>query len=125
MAEENFEQALDSVLTSIVDRARTENKQEDAWKELFEASEQGLQGLLSKASDQSNHVLGNAIHVIEERFQIKASSRLCDLVKALPFAMWKIRCKIEKEQGSSCCADKARRSYYEEVLAEINKIKNS
>ena len=46
-----------------------------------------------------------------------------DLCKALPFAMNKLRNEIDKTQGMMCCADKARQVYYEEVLSEINRIK--
>ena len=123
VAQEEFGKALEDVFSHILQRADEERKQSEPWKQLFASSEKGLQGLLSEANNQMMKIALNTTHAIEEKFGIKCTDKLFNLVKALPFAMNYVRDKIDDEQGMSCCADKARRVYYEEVLDEINKIK--
>jgi hypothetical protein len=119
-----FETALHDVIGGIVERSRQEMKKEKPWPDLWKDSEHGLESLLSSACwDMQKTILALA-DVIQEKFQIKCSNRLCDLLQALPFAMDVVKETINREQGHVCCADKARNVYYEEVLAEINRIKN-
>lgn len=121
---ESFHEALDAVCTSLAERADAERRKEKPWAELWEASEGGLRSLLSEAEHQMMGPVLNLCDIIKKRFGIKkVSGKLYDLLKALPLAMWDVRYYIEKTQGTSCCADKARQTYYEEVLAEINRIK--
>jgi hypothetical protein len=119
-ANEEFGKALEDVIGGILARADVERRGTQAWKDLWGASEQGLQSLLSEADHQTSSTIITLGRVIEQRFGLKhLSDKLYNLLKALPFAMNYVRDKINDEQGLSCCADKARRVYYEEVLAEI------
>lgn len=120
---EDFDKSLTQILTSLSNRANEGRRGTDSWKFMFEKSEQGLRGLLSEAQRQSMTIILNLTKVIEERYQIVCSAKLYDLCKALPFAMNKLRNEIDETQGMMCCADKARQVYYEEVLSEINRIK--
>lgn len=122
-ATEGFTTQLNVILDGMVESAREEAAKTEPWKELFAASEQGLQGLLSQAAHQCNGVILNLARVIEKRFGVSTSNDLYDLLKALPFAMLHLRNTIDDEQGGCCCADKARRIYYETVLAEIEAIR--
>lgn len=126
ISDTEFGKALDQVLTGLVERSRAEAQKTEPWKQLFTASEQGLQGLLSEASHQCNSVILNLSDLIKQKFGLaRISPRLYDLLKALPFAMNQLRDTIQDEQGLLCCADKARRAYYEEVLAEIERLKQA
>ena len=122
--EETFNEALGEVINSMVNRFRKERQQSEPWKDLFKASEKGLLQLLSNANHQIGSIILDVSDMIEEKFNIKVSKKLYDLIKALPFAMWELRTNIQNEDGSCCCADKARQIYYEEVLAEIKKLQN-
>lgn len=122
--EESFHEALTAVCTSLAERADAERRKEQPWAELWDASEGGLRSLLSEAEHQMMGPVLNLCDIIKKRFGIKRiSGRLYDLLKALPFAMWSVRHHIDKTQGMSCCADKARQAYYQEVLEEIDRIK--
>ena len=128
--EEDFHEALTSVITSIADRADAEMRKEKPFAELWEASEGGLRSLLSEAEHQMMGPVFGLCDIIKQRFGIKKiSGKLYDLLKALPFAeiklhrMWKVREHIDDTQGMSCCMDKTREVYYQEVLEEINRIK--
>lgn len=126
IAEDAFGKVLEEVCCGILQRAEHDRRQTDSWKNLWAASEHDLKGLLSEASDQTGSIILNLCSVIQERFGIKhLSDKLYNLLKALPFAMNHVRDKINDEQGLSCCADKARLVYYEEVLAEIQRIQES
>lgn len=123
--DEDFTKSLDTVVMGIVERSRAEQRAEKPWATLWESSEQGLERLLSSAEQQMSEVVLNLSDVIETKFGIKCSRKLYNLLKALPFAFSAVRNTIEKEQSHVCCADKTRKVYYEEVLAEINAIKAS
>lgn len=123
MAEETFEQELTTVITSLCDRAKEERQKEKPWQDLFAASEEGLMSVLSEAHRQMKRTILDSAFLIEKKFNIKISNRLFYLLQALPCAMHDLRENLTKEEGISCCADKTRRIYYEEVLAEINRIK--
>jgi hypothetical protein len=124
ITKESFHEALTAVVTSIADRADAEMQKEKPWAELWEASEGGLRSLLSEADHQMKGPVFALCDIIKKRFGIKKiSGKLYDLFKALPFAMWEVREHISNTQGMSCCADKAREAYYQEVLEEINRIK--
>ena len=122
-AEEAFGNALQSVCDGILSRADEERKKTEPWKQLFAASEGGLRGILSDSSRQMMTIALNTHAMIKEKFHLDHSSpKLFNLVKALCFAMNHVRNEIDDSQGMSCCADKARQVYYEEVLAEIKAI---
>lgn len=124
MAEPTFEATLATVIEHMCSVARSEAQKTEPWKNLFASSEHGLQGLLSETQHQMNAVVHNTIDVIKQKFEIKrVSNELYDLIKLLPYAGAALRESITKEQGNCCCADKTRRIYYEQVLAEIEKIK--
>ena len=124
ITEESFHEALTAVCTSLAERADAERRKEKPWAELWDASEGGLRSLLSEAQHQMSGPVHSVCDIIKQRFGIKRiSGKLYDLLKALPFAMWDVRQHISDTQGMSCCADKAREAYYQEVLAEINRIK--
>jgi hypothetical protein len=123
ISEAEFGQALGEVITGLAARFDEQRRQSDPWKELFAASEGGLRGLLSEAQHKTNSIILDLSSVIQEKFGLKRTSRkLYDLLKALPFAMNQLRDHIQTEDSHSCCADKARMIYYEEVLAEIKRI---
>lgn len=123
ISKEQFNKGLTEVVEYISKQARLEAEKTEPWKNLFEASEKGLRPALSEANRQCNAVIINLTDIIKEKFGIKHVSRkLYNMLKALPFAMNEVTNTIEKEQGLSCCADKARYIYAEEVLAEIKFI---
>lgn len=124
MENESLLEALENVCNSIVKRANEESKKSEPWKELFDASEQGLISLLNKADMQMMETVLSTATIITDKFGIRCSDKLFDLLKALPFVMNRVTNEIEKQQGMSCCADKARRVYYEEVLSEIERLRN-
>ena len=122
--ETEFNKALGTVITSLLERARESARGTDSWKNLFTASEHGLESLIDDADLQTGSIIHNLIDVIQQKFGIKhCSTKLYDLLSALPFSMRKLRDKIKAEQGLSCSSDKARHVYYEEVLEEINRIR--
>lgn len=121
--EGDFNAVLGEVITGLVARFEEDRQKSDPWKELFAASEGGLRGLLSEAQHKTNSIILDLSSVIQKKFGLKRTSRkLYDLLKALPFAMNHLRDHIQNEDSNSCCADKARMVYYEEVLAEIKRI---
>lgn len=117
-----FGQALDDVCSSILKRADEERQQTQPWKDLFKASEEGLRGLLSESERQMTSIVLNTSKMITAKFGIRCSNKLFRLIQALPYAMLCARDKIHEEQGLSCCADKARQVYYQEVMDEIKKL---
>jgi len=122
-AQEDFGKALEDVFSHILKRADEERQQSEPWKNLFSASEQGLRGILSESRDQMRTTAMNTINVIKLKFGIECSNKLFGLIMALPYAMHKLGDAIRDQQGNSCCVDKAREVYYQEVLDEINKLK--
>jgi len=125
-ADAEFGKALEEVCDTITRRAEARFRGTDAWKSLWAASEHGLQSLLSEADHQTGSTILVLADVIKQKFGLThLSDKLYNLLKALPFAMWHVREKISDAQGNSCCADKARLVYYEEVLAEIQRIQES
>ncbi len=122
ISDEEFEKALHEVVTSLAERADAERAKEKPYQDLFAASQNGLKSLLSKTSDQMSHIAHSTTDIIRKQFKINTvSKKLFDLIKALPFAMWDLRCYIDTQE-MGCCADKARDIYYQEVLAEIQRI---
>jgi hypothetical protein len=121
-AQEQFGNALDDVFSHILQRADEERKKSEPWNKLFAASEEGLKGILSESHDQMRSIALSTIKVIQQKFGIRCSNKLFHLIYALPFAMYHITDAIQEEQGNSCCVDKARHVYYEEVLDEIRKL---
>lgn len=125
-ADEAFGKALEEVCNGILQRADAKRRETDAWKNLWAASEHDLRSLLSEADHQTGSIILALADVVQKRFGLKhLSDKLYNLLKALPFAMWNVRERINDTQGLSCCADKARQVYYEEVLAEIQRIQES
>ena len=123
-ADEAFGAAIADVCGNILARADAERKQSQPWKDLFTAgNEKGLQGILSSADHQMMSIALTTVKVIEEKFEIQCTDKLFNLIKMLCFAMNYVEDVIHDQQGLSCCADKARRVYYEEVMAEIEFIK--
>lgn len=121
---EDFNAALASVLDGIVARSKEERKSSEPWANLWNASENGLRGLLSQADLEMMRIALNTCDIIKEKFEInQISDELFDLIKALPFAMHYVEKEITAEEGFSCCVDKTRHVYYEKVLAAINAIK--
>jgi hypothetical protein len=122
-AQDEFGKALSDVIGGIVKRAEAERQKSAPWKDLYTASEDGLYPLLSEANHQTSSIILGLSDIIQEKFGLKRTShKLYDLLKALPFAMNKVRDEIEQSQGRGSCADKARQVYYEEVLEEIRRI---
>jgi len=121
-AQEEFGNALESVFNGILKRSHEEREQTEPWKNLFTASEQGLRGILSEANSQMVRVTIDTTDIIQKKFGIRCSNKLHGLIKALPFVMNKLGDAIHDEQGLSCCSDKARQVYYDEVLAEIKHL---
>lgn len=123
-ADAEFGNALKDVFSFILKRAEDERKQTEPWKQLFVASEHGLAGILDNAEHQMMAPVLSLCDIIQEKFGIpRISDKLFQLLQALPFAMNAVTKSIEDTQGRACSADKARRVYYEEVLAEIELIK--
>lgn len=119
-AQENFGKTLEDVFSHILERAEKERQETEPWKSLFEASDQGLISLLSEANSQMLKVVFNTVSIIEKNYSIRCSPKLYALIKALPFIMNNLTDQIKDQQGLSCCADKARKIYCDEVLAEIS-----
>lgn len=121
-AQEDFGQALEEVCSNLLKRADEERQQTEPWKNLFAASEQGLKGILSESKNQMMTIALNTTEVITQKFGIRCSDKLFGLIKALPYAMSYAGDAIHDQQGLSCCVDKAREVYYQEVLEEIRKL---
>jgi hypothetical protein len=121
-AQAEFGQALEDVFSSVLKRAEEERQQTEPWKNLFSASEQGLRGILSESRNQMGTIAMNTIGVIKAKFGIDCSNKLFYLIMALPYAMHKLGDAIRDQQGNSCCVDKAREVYYQEVLEEIKRL---
>lgn len=126
ISDAEFGVALREVMVGLFGRAEVERRATEPWKDLFKASEDGLESLLSAAASQANIVIMSLADVIKTKFGIaRVSPKLYGLLKALPFAMNELRDQIDEREGMTCCADKARYAYYLEVLAEIDRIKES
>jgi hypothetical protein len=125
ISDEEFSRGLAEVLGSLMARAHAERTASEPWNALWQASEGGLEGLLSEAERRTSDVLMSLSDVINERFGIaRTSPRLHDLIRALPFALRELQEGISREHGFSCCGDKARFVYAQAVLDEINRIKS-
>lgn len=123
MAEQSLEQALAEVIGGLLARADAEREKSESYKNLWDASENNLRSLLSEAHHQMMEPIMSVCKVIEEKFEVRISDKLYDLIKLLPVAMSELREHITEKEGHSCCADKTREIYYQEVLAEINRLK--
>lgn len=121
-AQKEFGDALKSVCDNILKIADEERKKSEPWKQLFSKSEQGLSSILSKAEDQMMEIALNVATLISEKFNIRCSDKLFDLIRAMPFALPYVEKGIEETQGFACCVDKANKVYYEEVLNEIHRL---
>lgn len=121
-ARKEFGNELENIFEHILKRADKERQESEPWKQLFEASEQGLRGILSEAKDQMMPIVLNTTRIIELKFGIKCSNKLFNLVKALPYVMSHVSGAIHEQQGLSCCSDKARQVYYQEVMDEIKHL---
>jgi len=118
-AQKEFGNSLETVFSALAKRFEEESSQTEPWKNLFKASDQGLKGILSEADMQMMRVVLNTTDVIKKKFGIRMSNKLYNLIKALPFVMNRLKDTIREQQGLSCCADKAREVFYQEVMAEI------
>lgn len=124
---EDFNKELEGLFAAMMKRADEERKKSQPWKDLWAASEKGLQALLSDASEKMSDIVDDTIAVIRERFGAqftpdKPSTAIYNLIRAIPYVMPKLKSGIREEHGFSCCADKAREVYYQAVLAEIKKL---
>ena len=120
--DEDFNKALEEVIGSIMERADAERAKEKPYQDMWAASEQGLKSLIDEAHNQCSHVIIGLCDVIKKKFNIRMTNKLYDLLKALPFAWKKVEKTIIDKEGHSCCIDKTRFLYYQEVLAEIKRI---
>ena len=122
-ADEAFGKALENVVSSILERSDAERRETQPWKNLFKASEGGLEGIIYEADHQLMAIVLSTAETISQKFGVRCSNKLFNLVKALPFALNQVEDEIQNSQGFSCCADKARRVYGEEIMAEIHRLK--
>ncbi len=71
---EDFNAALESVLDGIVARSKEERKNSEPWANLWNASENGLRGLLSQADLEMMRIALNTCDIIKEKFVINQIS---------------------------------------------------
>lgn len=125
-ADVEFMKGLKSVVTGIMDRARAEQRASEPWKALWEASEKGVERLLSDAADRTGETLGALADVIQERFGLKTiPPDLHTLIKALPYAMNEVGDRIKGEQGYRYSSDKKRHAYSLQVIDAIFRARDA
>lgn len=122
-AKEAFGNSLETVVLSILERSDAERRESEPWKDLFRASEGGLEGIIYDADHKLMEIVLTTTDVISQKFGVRCSNRLFNLVKAIPFALNRVSDEIEESQGHVCHADKARRVYVEEIMTEIHRLK--
>lgn len=124
-AKADFGNALKDVIGNILDRAEQERKASEPYKDLFKASENGLRGILSNASNQIDNIVLTTLTVIQEKFELpRVSDKLFRLIQVLSYASSLCEDNISHKEGFSCCVDKTNHIIYQEILEEIKKIKN-
>lgn len=121
-----IEKELDNVVSSLLFRAQEEREQSEPYQNLWEATDEGLRGLLSEAHHQMERVVLDVATVIQKKFNLPVlTDELYGLIMALPFAMHELREDIEKKDGRTCCADKTRHLYFKAVTEAIERAKNT
>lgn len=108
MKDEKILEALPKVINGLLDRFHEENQKTERYKNMFEASENGIRGLLDHANDEMERIVLDTMQVLEERFNLEVTHDLYTLIKALPFVRDDLEGLISKREGWVCSVDKAR-----------------
>lgn len=106
MSEELNEDTLGSMLTAIADSFTKERQKEEPYKELFKAGSTHTGLLRDLQHKMTGHVLDACI-VYEERLGVKINKNQYHVLLALPLLVKIAELDAEKNEGMSCCVDKA------------------
>lgn len=99
---------FEKVITDLLAKASEERKKTEPYKDMFEASQHGLRGLLDDANSKMERIILDVAEVIEERTGANISKEMWVLLRCLPLIQDQLQSHISKTEGFSCCADKMR-----------------
>lgn len=102
-------EALKTVIQSLLGAADRERKSSEPYKAMFDASKDGLRGLLSHAHQAMEDTILNLFSALEE-LGIADGKRneLWDFLHMLPYVYRAVRSDISEKEGYVCEADKQR-----------------
>jgi sulfur transfer complex TusBCD TusB component (DsrH family) len=114
---------IKNVLSSIVRRAEEESRKTQAYAAMFEASHEGLRGILDQASSQMTRVVLDTMDVLTRKGLLSAApddyvirNRVYYMLEMLPVMCTALEYDIDAREGWSCVKDKVRHLVYETFM---------
>jgi hypothetical protein len=118
--EEKFKEAMTSVLTSLLARANKERAETEPYKELFAASEKGLEPFCRELERKFRSVVLDASQVLESK-GFEVTNEVWDFLAAIPIISRRLEREISNQEGICCCVDKTFHIIYLHLLDLLTK----
>jgi hypothetical protein len=99
---------LKAVMTSLCQLAEEERRKTEPYKDMFEASEYGIRGVLNKLNDDVERLVLTAYQVIEDRTGKKLDDDFYLFLKGINLFWGDMKNEICDREGMCCSVDKVR-----------------
>lgn len=107
MVDNDIKVALQNVMEGLLKKAQEERLSSQSYKDLFEASRHGFEGLLRKLDLELTSLVLSAVEVIQQRTGGNVSNEIFNILLALPYISGELERNIQHHEGSCCCVDKS------------------